>query len=214
MDKKFKDDVEILIKNMLKFFIDKKSNKNISARVVRGRASASADIFEEELAKLIEKRVSDPIKILVDYPISYKLPEAARAKTIYPDITLVRGDIILAIIEAKIDLGFLKDDWVNNRRDSVNAFKASSNITIDLAKFNISEKFSSCCVVLTAKNAHGKLTDFLEQPINPIVLILGDHLHPNDDIVVSDGGYFGRVTACCQNQQQWELLEGFLSNVI
>jgi len=214
MDTLFKDNVVILIKNMLKIFSDKKINKNISDRIERGRASASADLFEEELAKLIENHVLAPIKILVDYPISYKLMGAARAKTIYPDITLVRDNTILAIIEAKIDLGFLKDDWAKNRSDIFNGFKLSHNITIDGIPFTISEKFSSSCVVLTAQNHHGRLADFLSQPINPIVLILENHLHPNNDKVVSDDNYVGCVIRCIENHKQWALLETFLSSVI
>ena len=214
---KFKDDVIILINNMLKIFSDKKSNKKISDRVVRGRASASADAFEEELAKLIENHALDafaPIKILVDYPISYKLSGAVRTKTIYPDITLVKKNTILAIIEAKIDLGFLKDDWVKKRSDIFNGFKLSSKITIDGIPFTISEKFSSSCVVLTGKNNHGRLAAFLKEPINPIVLILENHLHPNNNKLVNDNTYFNRVTTCSENHKQWVLLEKFLSSVI
>ncbi|MDZ4262861.1 MAG: hypothetical protein U1B30_11100 [Pseudomonadota bacterium] len=210
MAKCFNDDVVILIEKILKIFSEKKNNKKISNRIVRGRASASADAFEEELAKLIEKHVPEPINILVDYPISYKLMGAVRAKTIYPDIALVCERTILAIIEAKIDLGFLKDDWAKNRSEMFKGFKSAN----DISGYTISEKFSSCCVVLTAKNDHGRLDDFLEQPINPIVLILEDHLHPNDDNLVNDIGYFDRVTSCSKNHEQWKLLESFLVSVI
>lgn len=166
------------------------------------------------MAKLIEKHATAPIKILVDYPISYKLEDIPRAKTIYPDITLVRENTILAIIEAKIDLGFLKDDWASNRGDTLEALKSSGEITIDRTAVSVAKTFSSCCVVLTAQNNRGRLAGFLEQPINPIVLILEDHLHPNDDNVLSDDGYFSRVTACSENHKQWAALENFLVRVI
>ena len=75
----FKKDVVDLIRAMVKVFKNKKKNKDISNRIQRGRASASASVFEEELAKLIEKYTPKHIELLVDYPFSFEVNPPCQA---------------------------------------------------------------------------------------------------------------------------------------
>ena len=82
--------------------------------VIRGRRHTISSMVEDLLAGFIQQRIGDPsLRFWVDYALSYTPPGATRAKTIYPDIAVVRKvggtNVILAIIDVKMDLGWKRD---------------------------------------------------------------------------------------------------------
>jgi len=213
MTNKFNEDTAELISCMVKTFQDKKLGKRISGRITRGRASASSNDFEEGLARLIEKNTPDDIKILVDYPISYRLPTVQRAKTIYPDIALVRDTSLLAILEAKIDLGYISADWAQGRKTIVEQLKSVDYISIGSQQFRVSSDLRVATVVLSARNDHGRLTAFVSEVENSIVLLSREYRHPNDEMRVGERDiYLAEIRSNEENLHQWKELERFCTN--
>lgn len=213
MTNNFNNDTAELISCMVKTFQDKKLGKQISSRITRGRASASSNEFEEGLAKLIEKNTPEDIKILVDYPISYRLPTVQRAKTIYPDIALVRDTSLLAILEAKIDLGYISADWAQGRKIIVEQLKSVDYISIGSQQFRVSNDLRVATVVLSARNDHGRLTAFVNEVENSVVLMSREYRHPNDEMTVEERDiYIAGIRSNEENLHQWKELERFCTN--
>lgn len=201
----FNKDIIRLIENMVEVFQRKKEGKRISERITRGRASASASEFEEELARLIEKHTPEDINIFVDTPISYRPKEAKRAKTIYPDIALFRASTLICILEAKIDLGYLDSSWADNRKETFKQLKAIGKVSIGRKRFEVSTQLCSAGVVLTGRNHSERLPSFIEKVENAIILLSKEHAHPNDKL---DGEakkiFMDKIANDRSHWQQWE----------
>ena len=85
-----------------------------NAAVTRGRRHIISSMVEDLLANFMQQRLADPdLRFWVDYALSYKLPGGGRAKTIYPDIAVVRQvrghNQVVAIVDVKMDLGWKRD---------------------------------------------------------------------------------------------------------
>lgn len=199
---------------MVDVFQRKKASKRISERIIRGRASASASEFEEELARLIEKHTPHDILIFVDSPISYRPADAKRAKTIYPDIALFRGNILFCILEAKIDLGYLDSSWAESRKQTFRQLKDVGKVSIGSQTFSVSERLCSAGVVLSGRNHSERLPSFRQDVENAVVLLSKDHPHPNDNFS-SDAGtaYIERVAKDRSHWQEWARFERFVQGI-
>jgi len=77
--------------------------KNDENRVQLGRSFKIADKFQFDLASRISNSLQAD-KIIVDYPTSC----TNRTQPLYPDIQLIKKGKLKAIVEIKIDLGFLR----------------------------------------------------------------------------------------------------------
>jgi len=191
----FNNDVVNIIQSMVNIFQKNKHEKNISCRIERGRApSASAD-FENLFAKFIENQTNDNIRIFVDFAFRYKpyRKHKSSTKTMYPDITLVRGYSIdgkkqiggevIAFVEAKIDLGYLSKDWSKNKNEMIESLRKTKVISNKNKKctFSINKNFQNLNIILSEENDHGRLEKFKEENDNTFFLISKEHLHPNND---------------------------------
>jgi hypothetical protein len=210
----FKHDVVQLVENMVEVFQRKKESKRISERITRGRASASASEFEDELARLIEKHTPEDILIFVDSPISYRPADAKRAKTIYPDIALFRENALFCILEAKIDLGYLDSSWAESRKETFKQLKSVGKVSVSRKQFNVSERLCSAGVVLTGRNHPERLPSFIKEVENAVILLSKEHTHPNDKL---DGEarktYIEKIANDKSHWQQWETFERFVHGI-
>lgn len=110
-------EVRNLLEEMVELFQERKKSKKISERSHRGRAISAANEFEGKIAVLLEKALPDKYSFLVDYPLSYNTEGGKGHKTCYPDVAIVKdSSVLVAIIDLKIDLGYLPPDWVNTSR--------------------------------------------------------------------------------------------------
>ncbi|HWT01580.1 MAG TPA: hypothetical protein VN256_15135 [Pyrinomonadaceae bacterium] len=201
-------DVTRLIENMVEIFQRKKVSKAISERITRGRASASSSEFEEEVAALIATYTPRDINILVDYPISYWRPEFTKTKTFYPDIALIRANSLIAIVEAKIDLGYLPADWTKKRKATLRQLHSAAKVTRNREPLTVSERLITAGVVLSTRNHPERWPMFVEEVDNAVFLISKEHRHPNDPLDESARPtYIANVRTDKIHLEQWEKLE-------
>jgi len=208
MTNKFKTEVIWVIERMTRLFQSKK-NKKLSTRITRGRSTASSNEFEEEIAKLIEKNTNHKLIIYVDYPLSLPKNKDERVKTIYPDIILIKDKEILAILEVKIDLGYLSADWSQNRKIILEKLKKSKIVNINNFKYTISKKFTTATVLLTERNDHKKVIDFRKNHENTFALISQNSIHPNNEIT-DIKSYIDEITKDKVNHENWKSFYNFL----
>ena len=196
---------------MTETYQGKKLGKQISKRIKRGRQIPISSLFEEGLAILIEKFTSDDIKILVDFPVCYRLKPKERAKTIYPDIVLIRKESLIGILEAKLDLGFLSPKWANKRKQVFKQLESKKEILLRGEQYPVLQKFKKACVVLHAGNHKERLPGFRENVENPIFLISENHPHPNETMNPEEiEAYIKKVQKDSDNQKQWKIFENLV----
>ena len=218
MNRDIKLEIKYLLEDIIRLYQEKKENKKISQRIQRGRASSIANDFEERFAVFLEKVLPDKYSFLVDYPISYNITGRGRKKTSYPDISIVKDESVLAgIIELKIDLGYLADDWVtksktefdNLRKAAVIQYTAGIRTEKRRPKKTLIVPQTLCkaVVVLSDQNDHGRLNRFLTQDN---CFILTRNIHPNDVPINDSVGktVLERIT----RHQDVEKLTKFLHN--
>ncbi len=215
----FNHDVIQLITVMVKVFHEKKKGKVITERIQRGRSRDSANEFEEELSRLIEKYTPVDIRILVDCPLSLeKSTSKKRAKTIYPDIAFIRGNSLIGIVEAKIDLGYLSPDRVPDREQIIRQLVSDGIVKAEGRKIAVSKRLmtATACVILTANNDHGHLPRFKKEVDNAFVLVSQEHAHPNDDNIVGRSAvkdYLEEVAQDKSHRQEWKRFERFIQHL-
>lgn len=208
---------------VVKTFQKKRESKALDGergRVIRGRSPSSSSDLEDLLALAISQILDSNYRFLVDKPISFKTPEMTRAKTIYPDIMIIRDDVLVGIIELKIDLGYLNMDWIEKYEKTQNALAQLSKISYkDPNAENIDERIflkigvnllaNSKIVVLTAGNAHGKLKKFV-QATDAIVLYKNK---PRDKSYNSSNRDELIEKLVKEKDGGWKALETFLSEI-
>lgn len=145
-----------------------------------GRSFAQLD-FEFNFAKnLFIKSKFD--RILVDTGISY---DGSGMRPLYPDIILIKNDTLIAIIEVKIDLGWLKIDEFGIRKNkngrytfvsSQNNFRKRYDKFLtskigryhkkvdedneDKIEFSIPRSVKKYFILVTTENDHGRYKEF------------------------------------------------------
>ncbi len=206
----FAADVVRLIEHMVEAFQRKKRGKKITARIERGRASASSSDFEEGLAKLIEDHTPKDLEIRVDFPISYRPQSSNRARTIYPDIALVRNNSLIGIMEAKIDLGYLPPGWARTRVHTLKQMMSVGRVALDKRTLAVSNRLRSACVVLSARNHPERLPGFVKEVKNAIILLSKEDRHPNDVGRGSRETYLVKVKEDKLHGRQWRKLQRFV----
>ncbi|MDP2682421.1 MAG: hypothetical protein Q8P28_06400 [Deltaproteobacteria bacterium] len=186
------------VKKAVRIFTQKKKEKGIlKNRVFRGRAATSSSDLENLFAVAIAESIPKQYSILVDYPLSIK-KGSMRALTLYPDISIVKGNVLKGVIEFKIDLGYLKKEWINQHKTSIKQLENASILkykknvgTIKAKKdcLKISKKLASCVVVLSSENSHNRLDKFKTE-LKPYILFKRDNddngVHPNSSKMESN----------------------------
>lgn len=229
--KKFNKDLVELISEMVNVFQGKKENKRITDRIQRGRSPASADEFENKLAKLVAAHTKEEFRIYVDYPISYdigqsKYDEGAvlrkpRVKTFYSDVAILHmkeKPVLVGLLEAKIDLGYLMDDWAKKRDELFQNILCAEKVRMKLpnsnknAEVEVAKDLVRATIVLTARNHTERLKNF-PQDNPPIVLISQDHKHPNEDDMTEKEKYIDLIKNNDKNRSEWERFYRIVQNI-
>lgn len=178
---KYKEFVE----KAVKIFDDKKRKKEIlKNRVFRGRAASSSSDLEDLLAIAIAESIPKKYSVFVDYPLSFKSGNKGTI-TMYPDISIIKDNILVGIVEFKIDLGYMKKEWINQFKNSIKRLQNSTILkykenvgTINAKKdyLQTSKILKTCVVVLSSKNSHNRL-QYFKKELKPFILMQG--IHPN-----------------------------------
>jgi len=176
---------QTFVKRAVDIFFDKKEAKVISRRIKRGRSATSASEIEDLFAKCVASAIPKEYKLLIDYPISYKLPPKMNSHTIFPDVAIVKKDELVGVIEFKIDLGYLNEEWSQKNKSIYDELKIAKQATYknnvgspgSLKKtLKVKKSLKLCVVVLTDSNDHDKMNR-LKTDNKCYVLTTG--IHPN-----------------------------------
>ena len=208
-------------RQVVEIFHNKRERKSLdgeNGRVVRGRSPASSSDLEDLLALTISGMLGIEYRFLVDKAISYKTPEMKRAKIIYPDIMIIRGDTLLGIIELKIDLGYLSDDWIDKYLNNIVELARVGVVTYkepkeygksETRKLKIARDIhsKSKVVVITSNNNHGKLEKFV-QATNATVLY--DRETPTNNKYNKSNREVLMESLIKEKDTGWKALETFL----
>lgn len=194
---------------MADFYIKQKKNKLATSNIIQGRNEAAGPFFQLRLAENLFSEDKKK-KVLVDYPINFRSRNQKRMKTVYSDIIVTEGGIIKGVIEAKIDLGWLrpksyglvkgkkKGTWTYDR--SLNEFKRKYNELVRSdevsyrypigfsnpkdANFHLprSKKMLLIFLLVTRQNDHNRSAAFAKSMRDAgfHFLCLLENVHPNE----------------------------------
>lgn len=177
-----------------------KSNKS---NIVLGRTFSLGGMAGYELAKQLFNRTK--YSAVVDPPLTIK----GRKNPLYPDILVTKGDKLKAIIEMKIDLGFLnqenygisyqkeKKEYTyskkeNNFKKNMAVFSKAKHVKYNLKDeyghiiktrlIKVPKKFEKIMIVVSKIN-HRKRAPFFEKAMDDSgfkILFLLETTHPNN----------------------------------
>jgi hypothetical protein len=173
------------VRSAVQLFQCRKKAKRISERVFRGRAAKCDSDIEDLIAKAISGFLPQKYTLLVDQPISFSVREGSRKKTNYPDICVIQDNHLMGIVEVKIDLGYLKQDWVRENNIRLEELRGAASLSYNKdvgtpercpQSLKPAQQVLSSVVVLTGKNAHGRMELFGKQ--DDCFILIPDH-HPN-----------------------------------
>lgn len=145
--------------------------------------------------------------------MSYKIPTDSRAKIFYPDVAIVKNDenkkVLVGILEAKIDPGWLKSEWAQKRTELLEKLQDKNTmLSINGHQISVAEKLVRATIVLSGRN-HSEHLAHLDGH-SPIVLISEKEAHPNTDI--GDVNEYVKKAAE-NNKNDWERLRGVLQKI-
>ncbi len=197
---------------------------------MRGRSPAISDFFEDNFAKILGNILLDRYDIFVDYPITYQINNQRRT-TCYPDIMVVRNDnksdrLLSGIIELKIDLGYLSDNWAKTKLNQINTLKERvEQVTINLGigtnqkilqLLGVKENFPWAVVLLTSLNDHGRLKNIKNELSNGDVqcFVISNNIHPRGyEIDKSNkNDNLNKIYRDKENIKNWKGLADFFNN--
>lgn len=122
-----------LIDNIQKYYAEARDSEYNHSQITRGRkhsiSSKVEDLFAYFLLKQLDKENTE---LWVDYPMTYKSKTKLTKKnnpssiTIYPDIAIVRNNIVTDVIDIKMDLGWKRDfaPTLNKALEAVNELQS------------------------------------------------------------------------------------------
>lgn len=183
-----------LICRAVRIFESKKENKEIVCnKVFRGRSASSSDI-EDLLGEFIANIVHEQHILLVDYPLSFKIPcqtidkktkrqvSTSKSRRICPDISIINSGKLIGIIEIKIDLGFLGNDWIESNNEKIDIVRNCTSISYksnngSQNKITVCDQCKYCIVVISSANSRDKEKEL--KKVYDCFVLFGDK-HPND----------------------------------
>jgi hypothetical protein len=220
-EKSVKIKIEKLLEEVIELYQTGKQVKKMGKRIFRGRAVPIANAFENKFAQLLDAILPERYSIFVDYPLSYKTTNKTRKKTSYPDLAIIENGYLLAgIIELKIDLGYLSEDWEKKTSKETKFLRKAKTVSYKKIHINkagereskvlkIKPNFPRAVVILTGQNDHGRLKEFLEKE-NRFVLSM--HIHPNSDEINKANlkEIINNIFKDKVNKKEWKKLANFL----
>jgi hypothetical protein len=228
------DEIKGLLKQIIYWNLEIKKNKKINDRVLRGRSSSISNFFEDKFATMLGNILPSNYNIFVDYPISYKISQGDRSKTSYPDIMIVKdyntesnvsNGLLAAIIELKIDLGWLNEDLFKTKLEQFNTLRSVNKVSFNLdvgtmhrniKTLSVKDDFPLAVVLLTRQNHSERFPDFKKnvEKENSHCYVLSSEFHPRgykiDESNKDD--YLNKIYKDEENIENWKGLGDFFNN--
>jgi hypothetical protein len=200
------------INDLIKLYQVSKKEKQIGARIVRGRNNSISSSFEERVGKYLDAVLPYSYNIYLDFPISYHVRTRNRKKTLYPDILIVKNNKILSgIIELKIDLGWLSSEWTKKTLSEFIGLQKSLEVTSSLGTLRVRRSLPRAILLLTSKNDHGRLSRFLTH-CKCKVFVLSRNIHPNDIESSSVQNSTRQISSDPVNLKNWNDFANFIQH--
>jgi hypothetical protein len=159
--------------------------KNKYENIILGRIFSVGQIYPYILAECLFKNRGN-YKVLVDHHIK------VGKKSLYPDLFVIHKNKAVAVIEVKLDLGWLKDPK-NTISELIKNYNFPSKISYEAHgnKFTVTigKSLKKIFFVVTKANDHGRFKEvekLLDRTGFRIVYCLEKLHHPNGNINVSD----------------------------
>lgn len=152
----------------------------VDEKVSRGRSHAVSSIVEDLFAYYLIANSSSINKIYVDQPISLSIK-----KRIYPDIVVVKDNMIVAFIDLKMDIGWNRSglyDLCKKHSDIIEAIRGTEcslrdGSTKETRHYTISDDLTYSIVIVSSTNISPikleeqlKLSRVLEPSVEVVVL--------------------------------------------
>lgn len=215
----FHNEVAGIIRNMANVYIRKKLANDIYGRAKRGRLASAASDFQDAFASFLVKLLPADYQIFVDYPISYIISNMSKARTFYPDILLIKDEIIVGIFELKIDLSNAPPDWLDRKKKEFDRITTAGTVSYssfsrennrETMELKVSPNVREAFIVLSTFNDHGKLAK-LKDSSN--LFVLTGEWHPNNPALYPEDveSIIRAVSSDPENLNEWHRLKGFLS---
>lgn len=149
------DDLKEGIKN-----IWEETRNNIKTNIIRGHSRSISTDVENQIALFISEVLGNTVKIFIDPSITIK------GKTYRPDLLVVRGSDVIALVEIKANMGWCRnassviDEELVKRHEvfSGNDIVCKFSITETSEKVFYGESVNLYLIALTSANG-GKLED-------------------------------------------------------
>jgi hypothetical protein len=170
---------------LVKQYQQEQKRKSKHENIILGRIFSVGQIYPYILAECLFKDRGD-YNVLVDHHINVS------RKSLYPDLLVIHRNNAVAVIEVKLDLGWLKDPK-NTISKLIKKYNFPSKISYKAHGHKITvivgKKIKKIFFVVTKANDHSRFKDvekLLSRAGFQIVYCLEKLHHPNDNINVSD----------------------------
>lgn len=138
--------------------------------------------------------INSSYKALVDYPLryfgKYKSGKSGM-KNLYPDILILdKKNNLKALVELKIDLGFLSNDFKNGLGRMIDAYKKNRKMSYNKfvgfsdskdMQIKVPKRFIKIFIIVTKINHSNRVKPFIKTVkqfgFRPLILL--DEIHPN-----------------------------------
>jgi len=205
------------VRRCVSLFREAKKKKMISPRVTRGRAGSCSSACEDLIALAISEMIPNEYKLLVDYPLTVRHGNGQRAKTAYPDVAVLYNRTLAGVIEIKVDLGYLPEDWSKQSGGMFSQLQQATSLTYrtnvgtvnnEVISISPAKEMDRIVVVLSGLNDHGRL-DAIKQA-NSVCFVLMPQHHPNSYYV--DANNLEKfITAIADDPRGWDSLKRHLA---
>lgn len=176
MDEKIIGEIKSLLRDMVRVYHQRQTERTISNRICRGRIVPVSGEFENRFARFLESVLSPQFTFLVDYPLTGGIR--------YPDVAVLCDGFLHTVFDLKIDLGRSGIGWNDASEKQFKELAHAGLVTYkglggERCQATVARDVCRAVVLLTGKNDRtGRLAN-LEDRFNRC-FVLSRHAHPND----------------------------------
>jgi len=173
---------------VIELYVKARSPAFYHPKIKRGRSHAISGLVEDLLAAFLAFNLTGDYDLYVDQPIILGNSEIS---SVYPDITLVKGDSIVNLIDVKMDLGWIRRGFIEfcEERDRLidkikgKEGKIKDGITKEQKELSFSENLEYHVVLVSELNISPKQLEKNKNGVSGLsnvkVYFLSGGIHPN-----------------------------------
>ncbi|MDC1205339.1 hypothetical protein N8083_00630, partial [Candidatus Pacebacteria bacterium] len=177
--------------NVVKAYRKARVTQSKDKRVRRGRSHSISSVAEDLFAEFLVLNDKTIEAVYVDQPISVAI--GRKRKQFYPDIMIVRNEVIVSFVDIKLDIGWNRDgltDLCKKHKATVQAVRGKEcrlrdGVTKKMQHLKIADSLSYNVVMISRTNINAEILEKHEERITKLapevdLFILCDTGHPNN----------------------------------